>query len=695
MISRIVTGGAAIDSISATVTIDGTKYQAVEFAINDAVNQTYEITAQIVLSKNQHFKPKLKADASVEVEFCGQKRAIKNAVLWAAGQLQQGTIKESTGDRRAQLWVVKLHPKLSVLSHDLRSEVYEGDYGEILGTLKKEFGIGSKTFDGVGSGGKQQVARYRQTALDFWDMLVARSRGQYYFKDNDLIVCSKFSSGSTYKIDDRDIVSIASIQQSVVGKVRVNLHQRDKSIKSEELSARVTDCKSVYEESGLVDNKRHLQIQQCMNHTGADRIHITVVNQIAIGVGDVVDLEVKSTQTKGKYYVLSAEHHLAVRDDEELPYWHCKSTLVLSLQPDAPMLKVADYSKCIHRAVIVGEKDEKAGAVVVDKLGKVNINYLWQSSKVKLKAYIAMPSCGGDGRGIVSFPRVGDEVIVDCIDGDLAQPVVIGVITSAANPIPLKLPTESSVTLWRTKSLGEAKKDARPNEMLFDDAKEKERVWLTAARDYKLHVEHEYLEQVVGKRRCEFGDDCTTVVKKQKDERASDTLTIENGDHKILLNGKGSESSLYLKDGKITQQVDRGDCFLKLKSGNKNDTLDKGDYTEKIGGAKTIEAKSATIKCGGSVITVDGSGVKIKATSIDLAGTNINIKATGKLNMQGMSVAIKGTTGVTADSTGKVNINGSMVGVNGKAKLDLASNGMTSVSASGITKVSGGLLKLN
>ena len=136
----------------------------------------------------------------------------------------------------------------------------------------------------------------------------------------------------------------------------------------------------------------------------------------------------------------------------------CVSDVILTQQPDSPLFKETATTACLHRAVVVGEKDEKVGVVVVDKMDKVNINYVWQSSKVKLLAYIAMPSCGG-GMVVVlyRFRALAMKVLIECIDGDLSQPVVIGVITSAANPIPLKLPKESSVTLWRTKSLGENK----------------------------------------------------------------------------------------------------------------------------------------------------------------------------------------------------------------------------------------------
>ena len=96
-------------------------------------------------------------------------------------------------------------------------------------------------------------------------------------------------------------------KKALFGKVKVNLHQRDKSIKTEELSAKVTDCKSLYEESGFVDNKRHLQIQQHMNCAGADHVKVAIVNQIDISVGDQINLDVKGAKIKGKYYALSVK----------------------------------------------------------------------------------------------------------------------------------------------------------------------------------------------------------------------------------------------------------------------------------------------------------------------------------------------------------------------------------------------------
>ena len=92
-------------------------------AVNE-VNKPYEITARIILSKDENFKPKFQSDVSVEVEFEGAKRFIKDAILWAEEQSHTCIIKENTGDRTAQTWIVKLRPKMYVLSQDVRSDVY-------------------------------------------------------------------------------------------------------------------------------------------------------------------------------------------------------------------------------------------------------------------------------------------------------------------------------------------------------------------------------------------------------------------------------------------------------------------------------------------------------------------------------------------------------------------------------------------
>ncbi len=259
--------------------------------------------------------------------------------------------------------------------------------------------------------------------------------------------------------------------------------------------------------------------------------------------------------------------------------------------------------------------------------------------------------------------------------------------TSVTNPIPLQLPKESAVTRIRTRAVGETKKEYKPNEVLLDDAKEKERMCLTAARDYRLDVVHDCNEHVGGKQVVELGDDRTTTIKNEKDGRASDVLRIEDGNLTTELNGKGTECKTYVKDGKMLQQVDKGEHRVLVKSGDRRLVIEKGNDSAKIGGTKTVEADCITLKCGSSKITISKSGITIDAGSITFSGNSVSIAAKGKLSLKGIDVEVEGTVGVK--------VNGTTVAVAAKAKLDLSASGMASLAASGITKVSGAMLKLN
>jgi phage baseplate assembly protein gpV len=678
---RLVIDGCALDSVEGFVTLGGKKYQVIGLDSIEKTNKPYKTVVQI-LAEVDALVPELGSEALVEIEFKGVKRTIKECILWAAEENGEQSVAGKDKIERMQVWMLELRPKLYTLSQDYRSDLYEGDCGEVLGELKKSMGITCKMDAGLGKGEKRVVGRYKQCGLDFWDQMISNINAQYYFKDGVLQVVQKCNGGSKHTIKEREICGFTTCAKSAVGKIKVSLHQRDKSLKHEELSANVTKCKSVYEEDGVCDKKRHLQLQEYMKLQNNTVYYAHVVNHSDVSVGDSVKLDVRR-KLKGDYYVLGVHHVLSLVGAK----WRCVSKLSLSKNPDAHLLYQGSTEDHLHRAVIVNKKDEKNGEIVVDNTGKVYINYLWQKSKVKVLAYVGMQSCGGDGRGIVSLPRVGDEVVVKCIDGDLAQPVILAVITSVTNPVPLQLPKESTVTRIRTRAVGETKKEYKPNEILLDDAKEKERVCLTAARDYNLHVVHDCNEHIGGKQLIEVCDDRTTIVKKEKDALAHDVLKIENGNLTTELNGKGAVCKAYVKDGKMLEQVDNGEHRIWIKSGDRYLVVDKGADNTKVGGAKTVEADSVTIKCGGSKITMTKSGITIDSSSISISGNSVSIAAKGKLNLKGMNVDVNGTAGAT--------VNGATVAVAAKAKLDLSASGMASLSASGITKVSGAMLKLN
>jgi type VI secretion system secreted protein VgrG len=83
---------------------------------------------------------------------------------------------------------------------------------------------------------------------------------------------------------------------------------------------------------------------------------------------------------------------------------------------------------------------------------------------------------------------VGDEVIVAYLDGDPDEPVIVGRVHNAKNILPVTLPAEKTVSLWRTKSSPGGKGF---NEIRMDDEAGEELFSIHAQRDYRGVVERD------------------------------------------------------------------------------------------------------------------------------------------------------------------------------------------------------------
>lgn len=93
------------------------------------------------------------------------------------------------------------------------------------------------------------------------------------------------------------------------------------------------------------------------------------------------------------------------------------------------------------------------------------------------------------------IPRIGDEVIVDFLDGDPDQPIIVGRVHNGVNPTPQKLPEQKAWSTWRTRSTPGGNGF---NEITLDDAAGAERFYVHAQRDAIVEVENDVHARVKG-----------------------------------------------------------------------------------------------------------------------------------------------------------------------------------------------------
>ncbi|MCP3678703.1 MAG: type VI secretion system tip protein VgrG, partial [Deltaproteobacteria bacterium] len=180
-------------------------------------------------------------------------------------------------------------------------------------------------------------------------------------------------------------------------------------------------------------------------------------------------------------------------------------------------------------AVITGPKDAE---IHTDKHGRVKVQFHWDrlgDKDEKSSCWIRVAQVwAGKGWGGVYNPRVGQEVIVDFLEGDPDRPIITGRVYNGVQELPYKLPDHQTRTTLMTHSTTKGT-DKNFNELRFEDKKDEEEVYFHAEREFNRVVEeNETLKVGMDKQEEGKGDRTVEIFNNR-------TVTLEKGNDKLQL----------------------------------------------------------------------------------------------------------------------------------------------------------------
>jgi type VI secretion system secreted protein VgrG len=148
-------------------------------------------------------------------------------------------------------------------------------------------------------------------------------------------------------------------------------------------------------------------------------------------------------------------------------------------------------------ATVVGAAGEE---ITTDKYGRVKVQFRWdrvgtKNEKSSCWVRVSFPWAGKQF-GMLALPRVGDEVVVEFLEGNPDRPLITGRVYNADNLPPYTLPAQATVSGIKTQSSkGGALSNA--NELRFDDKKGSEYVWFQAEKDMHSWVKNDSFASVL------------------------------------------------------------------------------------------------------------------------------------------------------------------------------------------------------
>ena len=292
-------------------------------------------------------------------------------------------------------------------------------------------------------------------------------------------------------------------------------------------------------------------------------------------------------------------------------------------------------------ALVVGKSGEE---IWVDKHGRVKVQFHWDRNGKKDESsscWVRVSSAwSGKNWGVVHIPRIGQEVIVDFLEGDPDRPIITGRVYNADQTPPYALPGDQTQSGIKSRSSKAGGTD-NFNEIRFEDKKGSEVLFIHAEKDEQVEVENDRSDSVGHDETVSIGNDRSESVKN------NESITIDKnrtesvgGDESVSISGNRSLS--VSKDETIDVTGKRTDSVGKNEdvtiADNRSHSIGKDDKLDVGKNLLINTGDSVTIKTGDASISMKTNGdIKIK-------GNNIKIEASGKVQIEASSdVNIKGS----------------------------------------------------
>ncbi len=256
-------------------------------------------------------------------------------------------------------------------------------------------------------------------------------------------------------------------------------------------------------------------------------------------------------------------------------------------------------------AKVVGPEGQ---SIWTDKYGRVKVKFHWDrlaKGDDTSSCWVRVSSAwAGQGFGGVQVPRVGDEVVIDFINGDPDRPIITGRVYNEASMPPWALPAAATQMGFLSRSKDGSVDNA--NALRFEDKAGEEQVWLHAERNLDVDVENDENHTIEKSHTHFVGENETLrVVKNQNTGVKVNTVNLTGNDRRDT-----AYNDFILSAGK-TLRLECGESAIELSSdGSINIVGNDFNFTaKKSAQINTTEGKLHLNPDGGSAaIVAPGSG---------------------------------------------------------------------------------------
>jgi type VI secretion system secreted protein VgrG len=632
----------------------GDKLRFRSLSANEEMGRLFDFSVLAVAEPNAGIDPAalLGTNAVVTIEIDKDKKRHFHGLVARAG------LESSVG--RLIGWRLQLRPWLWLLTRRADSRVFQNMTVEAI--IKKVFEkyTGDVVFDLRGSfAPRLYCVQYRETDFNFVSRLM-EEEGMYYFfrhaaDKHTLVICNgmtthvdfpgftkhKYRESQDQLIDLQAITEWRHTHELTPAKVTLTDYDylkpatslkvdRSTALSRAPAALEHYDYPGLYTETSRGRDLALVRMQELDAHALRISGYTTTVGALAAGYRFA--LEEHPLASENTDHVVISTHidaqYAGYESGQGQSHFSCRFGAMRYahvFRPDRNTPKPLIPGP--QTAVVVGDKKTTTEEIYTDQHGRVKVQFHWDrlgDHGDECSCWVRVASqWAGKAWGMISLPRIGQEVVVDFLEGDPDQPLVTGRVYNAVQVPPYALPDHKTVSTIKSQS-SKGGTTANANELRFEDEKGKEYIWFQAERNMRHLVKNSSY----------------THIKKNENRTIGGKLTESiGGDHHYTLKGKQLN-----KVGANLETHVGGNCglnvdgFYQLWSGNaafetKITSWKANEWHHLVDGpynlsvkpfslkADTIaiEAKvKLSLKVGGNFVVVDPSGVSINGTLVNI-----------------------------------------------------------------------------
>jgi type VI secretion system secreted protein VgrG len=341
----------------------------------------------------------------------------------------------------------------------------------------------------------------------------------------------------------------------------------------------------------------------------------------AVAVGSTIEIKAGPKAPAVKYLIIATTHvytgskyRSGAGDDDELTVQMQLIPATVQYRPAMKTPRPRIYGP--QTAIVAGTDGEE---IETDKHGRIKVHFHWdldQQGGPTSSCWIRVAqSIAGKGWGAFTLPRIGQEVVVEFLNGDPDAPLVTGAVYNGENNTPYALPANKTRSTFKSRS---SPKSQGFNELRFEDKAGSEEVYFHAEKDLNSVIDkgNETRTLNSGNRTTTIskGDETLEITKGKRTQtiQGDETLTIESGNRKEEIS-KGNDD-LTIKMGNRSATIDMGNDTVTIKMGNQTIKLNMGKHT-------TNAMQGIDLICGGSSIKMTPGSIEIKSMSVKIEGS--------------------------------------------------------------------------